>query len=63
MKIDDLLDGEDCLYSIGQNFHRMLSGVRVLESRTFEHVRISDMKQTIAKNSEETKMFTPNNFQ
>ena len=36
MKIDDLLDREDCLYSIGQLSHRMLSGVRVLEAPTVE---------------------------
>ena len=50
IKIDDLL-------------HRMLSGVRVLESPTVEQVRISDMKQTITKTSEETNMFTPTTFQ
>ena len=30
MKIDDLLDRADCLYSSGQLSHRLLSGVRVL---------------------------------
>ena len=48
MKIDDLLDIEDFIYSIGQLSRRMLSGVRVLEAPTVEQVRISDMKQTIA---------------
>ena len=47
IKIDDFLDREVCLYSIGQLSHRMLSGVRVLEAPTVEQVRISDMKQTI----------------
>ena len=63
IKIDDLLDREDCLYNIGQIFHRMLLGVRVLEAPTVEQVQISDMKQTIAKTSEETNMFTPTTFQ
>ena len=62
MNFDDLLDREDYLYSIRQLSHRMFSGVRVLEAPTVEQVRISDMKQTIAKNSEETNMFTPTNF-
>ena len=44
MKIDDFLDREDCLYSIGQLSHRILSGVRVLEAPTVEQVRISEMK-------------------
>ena len=52
MKMDDFFDREDCLYSIGQLAHRMLSGVCVLEAPTVEQVRISYMKQTIAKNSE-----------
>ena len=34
IKIDDLLDREDCLYSIGRLSHIMLSGVRVLEAST-----------------------------
>ena len=51
IKIDDLLDREDCLYSTGQLSHRMLSCVRVLEAPTVEHVRIPDMKQTIANTS------------
>ena len=63
MKIDDVLDIEDCLYSIEQLSHRMISGVCVLEAPTVEQVRISDMKQTIAKNSEETNVFTPPTFQ
>ena len=63
MKIDDVLDIEDCLYSIGQLSHRMLSGVRVLESPTVEEVRISDMKRTIPKNTEETNVFTRTIFQ
>ena len=63
IKIDDLLDREDCLYSIGQLSHRMLSGVCVLEALEVEQVRISDTKQTIANNSEERNMFTPTNFQ
>ena len=63
MKIDDLLDREDFIYSIRQLSHRMLSGVRVLEAPTVEQVRISDKKQTIAKNSEETSVFTPTTFQ
>ena len=63
IKIDDLLDREDCVYSIGQLSHRMLSGVHVLEALTVEQVRISDMKQTIAKTSEETNVFTPTTFQ
>ena len=62
MKIVDLLDREDCLNSIRQLSHRMLSGVRVLEAPIVEQVRISDMKQTIAKTSEETNMFTPTTF-
>ena len=41
----------------------MLSGVYVLEAPTVEQVRISDMKQTIVKNSEETNVFTPTTFQ
>ena len=49
IKIDDLLDREDFLYSIGQLSRRMLSGVRVLEAPTVEQVRIYYMKQTIAK--------------
>ena len=49
IKIDDLLDREDCLYSIGQLSHRMLSGVRVLEAPTAEQVRISDLNHTIVK--------------
>ena len=63
IKIDDLLDREGCLYGIGQLSHRMISGVRVLEALTVEQVRISDMKQTIAKTSEEEKkrVYT-NNF-
>ena len=52
MKIDDLLDIEDCLYSIGQLSHRMLSGVLVLEAPAVEQVRISDMNRTIAENTE-----------
>ena len=63
IKIDDLLDRWDFIYSIGQLSHRMLSGVRVLEAPTVEQVRISDMKQTIAKTSEETNMVTPTTFQ
>ena len=63
MKIDDVLDIEDCLYSIRKFSHRMLSGVRVLEAPTVEEVRISDMKRTIAKNTEETHRFTPTHFQ
>ena len=51
MKIDDFLGREDCLYSIGQLYHRMLSCVRALEAPTVEQVRISDMKRTIAKNT------------
>ena len=51
IKIDDLLDREDCLYSTGQLSHRMLSCVRVLEAPTVEQVRIPDMKQTIANTS------------
>ena len=53
IKIDDLLDREDCLYSIGQLSNRIISGVFVLEAPTVEQVRISDMKQTIANTSEE----------
>ena len=41
----------------------MLSSVRVLEAPTVEQVRIFDMKQTIAKISEETNVFTPTNVQ
>ena len=41
----------------------MLSGVSVLAVPTVEHVRISDMKQIIAKTSEETNKFTPTPFQ
>ena len=63
MKIDDVLDIEDFLYSIGQLSHRMLSGVRVLKAPTVEQVRISDMKHTIANTSEEINMFTPTTFQ
>ena len=37
---DNLLDREDCIYSIGQISHRMLSGIRVLEALTVEQVRI-----------------------
>ena len=62
-KIDDLIDREDSIYSIIQLSHRMLSGVRVLEAPTVEQVRISDMKQTIAKTSEEINLFTPTTFQ
>ena len=50
-KFDELLDREDCLYSIGQLSHRTLSGVRVLEAPKVEQAQISDMKQTIAKAS------------
>ena len=63
MKIDDLLYREDCLYSIGQLSHRMLSCVRVLDAPTVEQVRISDMEQPIANTSEETNNFTPTTFQ
>ena len=49
MKIDDVLDIEDCLYSIGQLYHRIISGVRVLEAPTVEQVRISVMTRTIGK--------------
>ena len=63
MKIDDLLDREDFLYSIGQLSHRMRSGVCVLEAPTVEQVWISDMKQTIANTSEETNNFKPTTFQ
>ena len=63
IKIDDLLDRDDFLYSIGQLSHRMISGVSVLEAPTVEQVRISDMKKTIAKTSEEINMFTPTDFQ
>ena len=49
IKINDLLDREDCIYSIEQLSHRMLSGVCVLKDPTVKQVRISDMKQTIAK--------------
>ena len=41
----------------------MLSGVRVLEAPIVEQVRISDMKQTIAKTSEETNIFTSTTLQ
>ena len=41
----------------------MLSGVCVLEAPTVEQVRIYDMKRNIAKNTEETTVFTPTNFQ
>ena len=47
MKMDDVLDIKDYLYSIGQLYHRMLSGVRVLETPTVEQVRISDIKRNI----------------
>ena len=63
IKFDDMFDREDCLYIIGQLFNRMLSGVRVLEAPTVEQVRISDMKQTVSKTSEETNKFTPTTFQ
>ena len=63
IKIYSLLDREDCVYSIGKKFHRMLSGVRFLEAPTVEQVRISDMKQTVSKTSEETNKFTPTTFQ
>ena len=63
MKIDYALDIENCLYSIGKLSHRMLSGVGVLEAPAVEQVRISDMKQTIAKNTEEINVFTPTTFQ
>ena len=36
IKIDDFLDIEDCVYSIGQLSNRMLSGVRILEAPTVE---------------------------
>ena len=62
-KIYCLLDREDCLYSIGKLSQRMLSGVRVLYAPIVEQVRIYDMKQTIAKISEETNIFTPTTFQ
>ena len=52
MNIDNLLDREDCLYSIGQFDHIMLLDVCVSEDLTVEQVWISDMKQTIANNSE-----------
>ena len=58
MKIDDLLDIEDCVYIIGQLYHIMLSGVRVLEALTVEQVLIYDMNQNIANISEETNFFT-----
>ena len=32
IKIDDLLDREDCVYSTRQLSHRILSGVRILEA-------------------------------
>ena len=41
----------------------MLSAVRVLEAPTVEQVWISDTKRTIAKNIEETNVFTPTTFQ
>ena len=63
MKIDDLLDRENCLYIIRQLSHRMISVVFVLEAPTVEQVRISDMKQNITNNSEETNVFTPTTFQ
>ena len=63
LKFDDLLDRENCVHSIRQISHRMLSGVCVLESLTVEQVRISDMKETIANTSEETNKFTPTTFQ
>ena len=63
IKIDDLLDREDRIYSIGQLSHRIISGVRVLEAPTVEQVQIFDMKQTTAKISEETNGFTPTTFQ
>ena len=43
IKIDDLLDREDCVYSIRQLSHRMLSGICILEAPTVEQVQISDM--------------------
>ena len=58
IKIDYLLHREDCVYSIGQLSHRMLSGVCVLEAPTVEQVRISDMKHTIANTSEEKRVYT-----
>ena len=40
IQYDNLLDREDCIYSIGQLSHRRLSGIRVLEALTVEQVRI-----------------------
>ena len=51
IKIDELLDREDCIYSIGQLSHRMISGVCILEDLTVEQAQIYDMTQTIANNS------------
>ena len=62
-KIDDVLDIEDCLYSIRQLSHRMILGVCVLEALPVEQVHISDMKRTMAKNTEGKSVFTPTNFQ
>ena len=41
----------------------MLSGICLLEAPTVENVRISDMKQAISNNMEETNLFTPTTFQ
>ena len=49
IKIDDLLDRDDFLYSIGQLSHRILSVDCVLEALKVEQVRISDINHTIAK--------------
>ena len=34
---------EDCVYDIGNIIHRIVSSVKVFESPTVEHVRISDL--------------------
>ena len=62
MKFDDVLDIEDCLYSIEKLYHRMLSGVHILDAPTVKQIQIFDMKRTIANNTEETNMFTPTTF-
>ena len=63
IKIDDLLDREDCIDRIGKLYHRMLSGVRVLEDPAVKQVRISDINQTIANSTGEKNEFTPTTFQ
>ena len=63
MKIDGVLDIEDCINSIRQVSHGIISGIHVLGAPTVEQVHISDMTRTIAKHTEDTNVFTPMTFQ